>query len=148
MIREFLVEEQDNTLENENVNDYSFTLKYINLNSEIIYYIQCNESEYILEETNKSLNKSFNFVTLKVKYSLITGKKVNTARVIYDSTQDEYFIATYLHSTNMLEEFISARLKKFRGLNKNNTTLHIKESILRYNNNKTTLLDSLSKISI
>lgn len=148
MIREFLIEEQDNIQNNKDFEKHSFSLKYINLNSQIIYYIQHNDSEYILDEKTKNLSKIFSFVNLNIKDVLITHRKANTARILYHLPQDEYFVATYLQSSNKLEEFINTRLKKFRGLNKNNNILHVKESILRYNSNEASLLNSLSKIFI
>lgn len=148
MIREFLIEKQDSMIVNDTFDTSCFSLKYINVNTQIIYYIQDNDTQYILDETNENFKKIHNFINLDIKDTLISHRKANTARILYHSPGDEYFVATYLHSTNKLEEFINTRLKKFRGLNKNNNIVHIKESIIRYNNNETFLYNSLTRIFI
>jgi len=148
MIREFLIEEQDKIQLNDSFDKNCFSLKYINVNTQVIYYIQYNDTQYILDDKNKKLQKILNFVRSNVKDTLISHRKANTARILYHSPQDEYFVSTFLHSHNKLEEFINTRLKKFRGLNKNNNILHIKESIIRYNNNEDFLFNSLTKILI
>ena len=148
MIREFLIEEQDKMQNNDSFNQNCFSLKYINVNSQIVFYIQYNDVQYILDERNKNLQDILNFVKSNVKDTLISHRKANTARILYHSPQDEYFVSTYSHSTNKLEEFINTRLKKFRGLNKNNNILHIKESIIRYNYNEDFLFNSLTKVFI
>ena len=146
MLREFLIEEQDNKQVNNNFYKDCFSLKYINLNGQVTYYIQYNDIPYILDETNKDLRKILDFVNLDIKDTLITHRKANTARILYHSSEDKYFLVTYLHSTNKLEKFVTTRLKKFRGLNKKNNILHIKESIIRYKHNEEFLFNSLSMI--
>lgn len=146
MIREFLIEKEDNLNLNKNFDKSSFSLKYINLQSQIIYYIQYNDTPYILDETNVNLKEIVNFINTNIKNNLVSNKNVNTAKILYHTYQNEYFVATYLNSINNLDNFINTRLKKFRGLNKSNNELHVKESILRYNNNESFLIDSLSSI--
>jgi len=149
MMREFLIEIQDTTnhinLQKIYCKD-SLIIKYLSLNTTIIYYIQHNERVYILDQFDSSLEKIFDLINKQIKNTLITHKKVNAAKILYHSYEEEYFVSTYLHTTNKLEEFITQRLKKFRGLNKNNNKLHIKESIIRYKHDEEFLFKSLYSI--
>jgi len=149
MMREFLVEVQDTTNHIHFQKIYCkdpFTLKYISIGSGIVYYLEKNGIFYILDETNKKLDKLYNLLNRQIKDTLISTKKANTAKILYHSHEKEYFIATYLYTTNELGEFVTQRLKKFRGLNKNNNRLHIKESIIRYRHNEEFLFKSLCSI--
>ena len=146
IIREFLIELYDNTKIDNNFSTNPFLLKYINLNSQIIFYVQNDDFQCLLDDINYSDSMINDFITQDVKNSLINHKKANTARILYHTPQKEYFISTYLYSTNSLEEFISQRLKKFRGINKNNNMIHIKESMIRYNISEEFLFNSLNRI--
>jgi hypothetical protein len=148
IIREFLIKSHENVNLNNKFNKNSFLLKYINLKSQIIFYIQDDDSQYILDETNISDDILNYIMNQDIKNSLINHKKTNTARILYHTPQKEYFISTYQHSKNPLEEFIVQRLKKFRGINKKNNMLHIKESIIRYNTSEEFLFHSLSRFFI
>ena len=147
MMREFLLSNQDNIdykLLNKNLKKNFFLIKYINLNSNIIYYIEYKNLYFIIED--KYLKEISHFINTKIQNKLISYKKINTARVLYDEEEQEYFISTYMHTHNQLEKHIIERLKKFRGINKNNSMLHLQESLIRYNYNKEFLYNSLSLI--
>ena len=146
MLREFLIDTYLMKNEKSNFNQKSFLLKYINLNAQTIYYLQDNETQIILDENDTELQDIINFVKITIKDKLKNHSKANTARILYHEPQKEYFVSTYLNSEDTLEMFIYNRLKKFRGLTKNNIKLHIKESIIRFNTNETFLYNSLSTI--
>jgi len=146
MIREFLIDTQESYKSEDSFNKSCFYLHYIRLNTQIIYYIQNNETQYVLNDTNKQLLEIENFITTPIKKYLMEHKKANTARIMFHAPQNEYFISTYLTTSNDFETYLNTRLKKFRGLNKNNNILHIKESIIRYNTSKEFLYNTLSSI--
>ena len=149
MIRDALIEEEGIINDFNLNNDFCkncFVLKYIQVNTLIYYYIDYNNKPYLLNIKNKNLKKIFDFVKYHVKSTLINHKRANTARVLYNTYQDEYFVSSYLRSSNELNEYIKNRLKKFRGLNKTNVNVHIKESVIRFNNNETIIYNTICRI--
>jgi len=147
MMREILLSNQneiDYSVLIQNLTENFFLIKYINLNSNIIYYIEYNNLYFIIDDNN--LTKISTFINKKIQNKLNSNSKINTARVLYHEEQKEYFISTYLHTLNPLEEYITQRLKKFRGINKNNSMQHLQESLIRYNYNEKFLYTSLSAI--
>jgi len=145
MLREFLIDSYQKQYQIDKFNQNSFLLKYINLNSQTIYYIENNDIQIILDYTDKE-EEIISFINQTIKNKLINHKKANTARVLYHAPQKEYFVSTFLNSENTLESYIANRLKKFRGLNKNNNLMHIQESIIRYNSSEEFLYNSLITI--
>ena len=92
-IRDILVQNQNDLNNSSFDNDSfhnSFTLKYINLPSQTIYYIECNDKQYLLNTNNENLKKINNFVHSQVESSLINHKKANTAKILYDSYEKKY----------------------------------------------------------
>jgi DNA-binding XRE family transcriptional regulator len=135
-IRDKLIEEEEefnNITLNDDFSLKSFSLKYIILHSQVIYYIEHNYKQYLLNTNNVNLKRIHDFVQYQVKLSLMNHTKANTAKILYDSYKKEYFISSYLKSSSELNTFIDNRLKKFRGLNKTNCLVHIQESIIRFN---------------
>lgn len=149
MMREFLIETQDSK-NYINLNKMyckeSFIIKYFRLGTHVIYYIQHNDMFYILDELDGKLEKIYDVINAHIKNSLISNKKANSAKIFYDSQAKEYFVSTFFSTINTHEEFIVQRLKKFRGLNKHNNKIHVKESIIRYQHNKDFLFKSLYSI--
>lgn len=149
MIREALLEER--TLINNIIlkNDFSkncFVLRYLSVHSYIIYYMECNSKTYILNNQNKTIEDIQKFLKHHVKDSLKDHKRANSARVLYNTHADEYFVASFLKSSNELEEFVNQRVKRFRGLNKNNILNHIEESMIRFDNNSIFVFNTLKRL--
>ncbi len=148
-IRESLIIDFDslNTiLLSKQLNKQSFELKYIKLKSDTIYYIELDNKAYLIDSSNLYLKGINSFINNNLKDSLINHKRANCAKVLFNSYQKEFFIANYSKSPNNLNEFINNRIKKFRGLNKNNVDIHIKESIIRYESTNTILFTILKRI--
>ena len=149
MMREFLIEVQDATNHINLQKIYrkeSLLIKHLSLGSNVICYIEHNEIPYIVDETERNVEKIYDVINTQIKNTLVSNRKVNTAKIFYHSHEEEYFVSTYLYTRNKLEEFVTQRLKKFRGLNKNNNRLHIKESIIRYKHDEEFLFKLLCTI--
>lgn len=114
----------------------SCLLKYIHFNNEIVFFIE-NEKEAILINHNNTL------IDTKIKEQLLKHKKANSAKLLYSKREKKFLLIGFLKTQNCLEEFINKRLKKFRGINKNNFQIHIKESIIRYNEEKNYIFKQL-----
>lgn len=117
-------------LENQNL----LEIKHINIYKHNIFYVQTIYGIFVLNNQNNIDLKLKDFIKDNLEVSLPKHKKANCARVLHNKQNDTYLISAYLKSDNILEEFLLSRLKKFRGINKNNFYSHLNESIFRYNN--------------
>ncbi|QKJ21846.1 hypothetical protein [Poseidonibacter lekithochrous] len=110
-------------------------IKHINIYNHNIFYTESSEGIFILNEQSAlPINLSI-YLDENIKDSLIQHKKANSVRILYNKDSDSYITSGYFKSDNHFECFIHNRLRKFRGINKNNFYLHLKESIFRYNYN-------------
>lgn|GEM_PF-953790 len=123
-------------------------IKYISFAQETIYYIDLEDKLFLIENGNEQLKELSKFIDLNLGKTLKNHKRANCARVIYNFYDKQYFTTSYLKSKNELDEYINKRLKKFRGINKDNLMLHIKESIIRFNFDKKYLQNSLFSLFI
>jgi len=114
----------------------SCLLKYINFNNEIMFFLEDEEKIVSVEESCTKIDK-------QIKEKLLKHKKANSAKLLYNKREERFIVIGFLKTQNCFEDFINTRLKKFRGINKNNFKLHIKESIIRYNEDKNSLFKHL-----
>lgn len=126
-----------------NIEKKSITLKYFTIYKEVVYFIEENNKSFIINKNNKRFSKLFKFIESDLKDSLLNHKRANSAKIIYNKRTDRYFVASFFKSSNLIEHYIINRLKKFRGINKNNISIHIEESFLRFNYEQKILLNSL-----
>lgn len=147
IIRTYLIDEQnmqDNLYLSNSTNENSLTLKYFIFNSNIIFFIQNDSNAYFINKENKNINELKNFIDTELEPLLLNHKRANCARVLFNKNNKSYYISGFLKTKNEVEDFIINRLKKFRGINKNNYNIHIQESFIRFNNSKETLTNQLS----
>ncbi|QDF28010.1 hypothetical protein [Halarcobacter anaerophilus] len=123
----------------------SINLNYLKFNKKIIYYIEYNNRIFLLEKENKNLTNIYPYISNELKFSLLKHKRASSAKLLYNTYEKKYFIANFLKDSNSFDIFLNERLKKFRGINKNNYKTHIQESFIRFNNDKTFLFNSLEK---
>lgn len=151
LIRTYLLQYQNITtkLEVNNILSKKETLylKYIKINQEILYYIEHENKIYLLDNENPLFEELSNFIKKDLKDRLRNHKKANCAKILKNSYSNEYFVSSFLRTSTEFNCFTTNRLKKFRGINKNNYILHIKESIIRFNSKKETLLQSLINLT-
>lgn len=122
-----------------------FILKYIFLNEEIFYYIEYNNKYYFLDSKDLSYKNLFEFIKQNIENSLINHKKANSVKLLYNRRKNDFLIIGYFKSENHFENYLNKRLKKFRGINKNNYESHIKESFIRFNSDESFLFNFIVK---
>lgn len=149
IIRNLLLEKQEELIlfmKNNNLCQNSFSIKYIKSGSNISYFIECNEKVYILENNTLFLPEIEKSIEQSLNTKLLKNSKANSAKVIFNIKDKRYLITNLYKSHNYMQEFIDKRLKKFRGLNKENFSLHLKESQFRYNYSQEFLYKTITKI--
>ena len=119
-------------------------ISYIKINQEYIYYL---EDEFLLlKPDNPFFIQLNNFIQNHLHKILIKNKKTNKVKLIYNQHTNNYLILGYYNSSKDLENFINNRLKKFRGLNKDNIYIYIEESFFRFKNDEKFLYNKLVTI--
>jgi transposase-like protein len=117
----------------------TFLVKYLKISGRYLFYIENQNTFLFLDNINISHNLKL-FLEEELIKSLINHKKANSAKVIFNPSTNKYTIINFLKLDDKLNLFIHHRLKKFRGINKDNLDTHIKESIFRFNYNHTSIL--------
>lgn len=149
IIRNLLLEKQEEIIQfmkKNNLCQNSFSIKYVKSGNNISYFIECNEKVFILEKSTLFLPKIEDFITQSLNTKLLKNSKANSAKVIFNIKDERYLITNLYKSHNFMQEFIDKRLKKFRGLNKENFSLHLKESQFRYNYSQEFLYKTITEI--
>jgi transposase-like protein len=135
MIRDFI------TYESYILDKKIFCVEYIKIQNRYFFYINSNNTIHLIEENLKDLTKLSLFIKEHVEKNLINNSKKNAVRIVYNKNTKNFTILGYYTSPNNLQDFINHRLKKFRGIKKENLQSHIKESFFRFNNS----FDELNK---
>ncbi|RXJ94399.1 hypothetical protein CRV00_07455 [Malaciobacter molluscorum] len=120
--------------------DYIILYNY-SFNKIDLYYIEHKNRYYYLDKEETNNKKLFNLIEYEIKEKLANHKKANAVKILYNKDKNSYFILGYLNSSKNINDYISKRLKKFRGINKNNYKMYLEESFIRYNTNKEYLLN-------
>lgn len=146
IIRNLLLQKQNELIyfmkENKFCNN-SFSIKYIKSGTNISYFIECNKKIFIIDSNNGFLPNIDIFIKEHLESSLLNNKKMNCAKVLFNKNDEKYLVTKVFKTTNLIQDFIDSRLKKFRGLNKENFILHLKESQFRYNYSSKYLYETL-----
>ncbi len=110
-----------------------FSLKYLQSNSDLNYFIEYDEKVFIIDSDFSLVPKINNLLNEDIKNSLHNNSKSNCAKVLFNQRNQSYLVMRMLKTSNNMQEFVDKRLKKFRGLNKENLFIHLKESQFRFN---------------
>lgn len=110
-----------------------FSLKYLQSNSYLNYFIEYDEKVFIIDSNFSLVPKIDNLLNEDIKSSLHNNSKSNCAKVLFNRRNQSYLVMRMLKTSNNMQEFVDKRLKKFRGLNKENLLIHLKESQFRFN---------------
>jgi len=147
IIRTLLLHKLDELTENttDEFSNNSFSIQYIKTGKQLYYLIKNDNKISFLDFEDEFLPNISNFINTNLT-SVILNKKVNSAKVIYNKSTKKYLITKLYKTSNEIQEFVDNRLKKFRGLNKNNLSLHLKESQFRYNYSSLYLYETLLKL--
>ena len=120
----------------------NLNISYLRVNQKIYYYLEdifiyIEKNDPQFEEINDLLKNDIENIFLK-------NKKINAVKLLYNNNQKKFIILGFYKTSKNLEDFINIRLKKFRGIKKENISIHIKESLFRFNNNPEEILRQLN----
>lgn len=108
-------------------------VSYMKIYEKNIYFLEEKNKTFLLDEESFIFLNLNNFIKDKLEQTLENNKKTNSVRIIYNEHTKNFTILGYFNSSNDLEEFVNNRLKKFRGIKKENLNNHIQESFFRFN---------------
>ncbi len=114
-------------------NEIDLNITYMKIYEKNIYFLEKNNKIFLLNEKSFISSTINNFIKDKLEQTLENNKKTNSVRIIYNEYTKNFTILGYYNSLNDLEEFINNRLRKFRGIKKENLSNHIQESFFRFN---------------
>lgn len=120
-------------------------INHINLYKHDIFYTQTIYGIFVLNNQDTLPSKLTEFIEQSLIKSLGNHKKANCARVLYNKRNNNYITSGHFKTDTVFEQFLHNRLKKFRGINKNNFYCHLNESIFRYNNQNKDLYEKILK---
>lgn len=109
-------------------NEAILNITHLKIYEKNIYLLQKENQLILLDKENIFLKNIQN----ELQENLIHHKKANSVRIIYNGYTKKFTILGYFICDNKIEEFITTRLKKFRGIKKENLYCHIKESFFRF----------------
>jgi len=119
-------------------------IRYLNIYQTNIFYLQYKDFVLILDESMLSKSKLKNFIRTKIQEPLSKHKRANCARILLSQDKQSFFLSVLLKKEDRLfEDFLLARLKKFRGINKEKLFDYIKESQIRYNSSSNIIYQKL-----
>jgi len=123
-------------------------IKHLNIYNHDIFYVENKLGIFILNNQSALPYNLSVFFKEKVENTLTNHKKANSARVLYNKENNSYVVSGFFKSDNKFEVFLQKRLRKFRGINKNNFYTHLNESLFRYNQrNKDIYLETVYCLS-
>ena len=120
-------------LANKILNNCTLEIKHLNIYKHDVFYIESKIGIFILDNKSNLPNKLSTFIETNIKSTLINHKKANCVRILHNKENNSFVTSGYFKASNSFEVFLQERLKKFRGINKNNFHIHLNESLFRYN---------------
>jgi transposase-like protein len=114
-------------------NGIDLNITYMKIYEKNIYFLEEKNKSFLLDEESFIFLNINNFIKDKLEQTLENNKKINSVRIIYNDHTKNFTILGYYNSSSDIEEFINNRLKKFRGIKKENLNNHIQESFFRFN---------------
>ena len=126
-------------------NEINLNITHMKIYEKNIYFLQ-EENKIVLldKESFNFLNINF-FIKDNLEQTLMKHKKANSVRLIYNKYTEKFTILGFYSTNFYVQEFINTRLKKFRGIKKENLHIHIKESFFRFNNSNKQIYESILK---
>lgn len=113
----------------------SLTVGYIMIQHQTYFYAKKEESYLYIDQKSQLYSDLYDEYLLP----LTQHSKANSIRLIYNAYTQKHTSLGYFHHNTDLNDFITTRLKKFRGLKKESLEQHIQESILRFNHSQNEL---------
>ncbi len=126
-------------------NNQNLDISYIKINQEYFYYLEDNNYT-LIENDNPFFAQINQFLQNHIHNTFIKNKKINRVKLLYTHYKNDFLTLGFYHSSKEIEIFVNKRLKRFRGINKDNLNIHLKESFFRFNNPKELIYDKLIQI--
>jgi transposase-like protein len=109
-------------------------ITYMRIYEKNIYFLEKRNEIFLLDKENLIFPNINIFIQNKIEQTLINNKKINSVRVVYNKYTKNFTILGFYSGNTNVQNFVDTRLKKFRGIKKENLHNHIKESFFRFNN--------------
>jgi transposase-like protein len=125
-------------------NQADLTISYIKIHQDYFYYLEKDFT--LIENNNSSFYKLEHFIKNHLHNTFLRNKKINRVKLIYSHHKKDFLTLGFYSSSQEIDQFVNSRLKKFRGINKKNIQLHIKESLFRFQHSQSEIYNNLIKI--
>lgn len=113
--------------------EIDLNITYMKIYEKNIYFLQ-EENKIVLLDKESFIFPNINsFIQNKLEQTFANHKKNNSVRLIYNKYTKNFTILGFYTTNTSVQTFIDTRLKKFRGIKKENLQSHIKESFFRFN---------------
>jgi transposase-like protein len=125
--------------------EINLNITYMRIYEKNIYFLEKKNEIFLLDKENLIFPNINNFIQNKIEQTLVNNKKTNSVRVIYNKYTKNFTILGFYSGNTNVQNFVDTRLKKFRGIKKENLHNHIKESFFRFNNPNVQIYDKILK---
>lgn len=125
-------------------NQINLTISYIKIHQDYFYYLE--NSLTLIENNNSFFHEIEYFIKNHLHNTFLRNKKLTKVKILQNTHKKDFLVLGFYSSSQEINEFVNSRLKKFRGINKENIQLHIKESLFRFQNSQSEIYDNLIKI--
>ena len=125
-------------------NQINLTISYIKIHQDYFYYLE--NSLTLIENNNSFFHEIEYFIKNHLHNTFLRNKKLTKVKILQNTHKKDFLVLGFYSSSQEINKFVNSRLKKFRGINKENIQLHIKESLFRFHNSQSEIYDNLIKI--
>ncbi|MBY0541285.1 MAG: hypothetical protein K2P52_07735 [Campylobacterales bacterium] len=125
--------------------EIDLNITYMKIYEKNIYFLEKKNEIFLLDKENLIFPNINNFIQNKIEQALVNNKKINSVRVIYNKYTKNFTILGFYSGNTNVQNFVDTRLKKFRGIKKENLHNHIKESFFRFNNPNVQIYEKILK---
>jgi transposase-like protein len=125
--------------------EIDLNITYMRIYEKNIYFLEKKNEIFLLDKENLIFPNINIFIQNKIEQTLVNNKKINSVRVIYNEYTKNFTILGFYSGNTNVQNFVDTRLKKFRGIKKENLHNHIKESFFRFNNPNIQIYEKILK---
>jgi transposase-like protein len=125
--------------------EIDLNITYMRIYEKNIYFLEKKNEIFLLDKENLIFPNINIFIQNKIEQTLVNNKKINSVRVIYNKYTKNFTILGFYSGNTNVQNFVDTRLKKFRGIKKENLHNHIKESFFRFNNPNIQIYEKILK---
>lgn len=125
-------------------NQINLTISYIKIHQDYFYYLE--NSLTLIENNNSFFHEIEYFIKNHLHNTFLRNKKLTKVKILQNTHKKDFLVLGFYSSSQEIDEFVNSRLKKFRGINKENIQLHLKESLFRFHHTQSEIYNYLIKI--